>query len=89
MTADPDSLNVEVDVRFRRLQAQDDPEFVIPATLATCPRCRATGMAAGQSGCSVIDAIESMRNACQGPHAWRYEYVARPGIDPPDDLVPA
>lgn len=89
MSDDPDTETIEVPIQFLKLQAQEDPDLVLPASRATCPRCGVTGWAAGQSGCSVADAIDAMVSDCRGREPWNYDYVPEPGTEPPDDLVPA
>ena len=89
MIDDSAAVTVEVEARFLKLQAQEDPGLVIPSTIVTCPICRATGLAAGQSGCAVVDAIDAMKNNCRGLEPWFHDYVPARGTEPPDDLLPA
>lgn len=82
MTHDPDVATIEVPIKFLDLRADDEPDLVVPVTLATCPCCRMSGYALDQSKRSVEKAITEMQNFCPG-HKEACVYVAAPGTEPP------
>ena len=87
MKHDSETETVEVEIKFLELRSEEEPDLLVRATLATCPRCRMSGCAVDQSSCSVAAAIENLRNFCPGDGEPRV-YVPAPGAEPPDDRMP-